>query len=280
MSSLIFFADAFPKLWLGLMALLGLIVGSFLNVIIYRIPIMLLARWRHEACLQLSIHTSELSPGYNLCWPPSACPCCQHPIAIKDNIPLVSWLLLRGRSRCCQRQISWRYPVVEVLSALLFMVAANMCSPGVPLLGAVILFSGLLVLAVIDAQTMLLPDMLTLPLLWLGLLFNVGTVFVELEDAVYGAVAGYVSLWLVYWLFQWLTGKEALGYGDFKLLAALGAWLGWQTLPKVVLIAALSGLIVTLLWRRIKPAKREQPLAFGPWLALGGAFVFISQNLS
>ncbi|VTQ53122.1 peptidase A24 N- domain-containing protein [Campylobacter jejuni] len=273
MDQLIIFYQLFPKLWLSLLAMVGLIIGSFLNVLIYRMPIMLATRWHRDACMQLGIITDTQRSRYNMWWPRSACVHCGHPIAVRDNIPLLGWLLLRGRARCCQRSISWQYPLIEFLCALLFVFAGAMWPPGMALLGGTILLCGLLALSVIDVQTLLLPDELTLPLLWLGLLFNLGAIFVTPHDAIIGAVAGYVTLWLVYWLFKGLTGKDALGYGDFKLLAALGAWLGWRVLPAIVLTAALSGLVITLLSRGGKPAQMKQPIAFGPWLAIGGAVV-------
>ncbi|MEC5345144.1 A24 family peptidase [Brenneria populi] len=259
------FAERSNEGWLGLLALLGLVVGSFLNVVIFRLPIMLARRWRNEAAMP----AFEDRAMFNLWWPLSSCPHCARPIAIKDNIPVLSWLWLRGRSRCCRQPISRQYPLIESLTMLAFLGAGALWPPGTALWGALILWSFLLALSAIDINTRLLPDCLTLPLLWLGLLFNLSAAFAPLEDAVIGAVAGYLSLWLLYWLFRLLSGKEALGYGDFKLLAALGGWLGWRALPELVLIAALSGLVVTLLWRTMRREGVARPLAFGPWLALG-----------
>lgn len=263
------FAERSNEGWLGLLALTGLMVGSFLNVVIFRLPVMLARRWRSEGRLHLAISAFEDEPIFNLWWPLSACPHCRRPIAMKDNIPLLSWLWLRGRACCCRQPLSRQYPLIESLTMLAFLGAGALWPPGAGLWGALILWSFLLVLAAIDINTRLLPDCLTLPLLWLGLLFNLFETFAPLEDAVVGAIAGYLSLWLLYWVFRVLSGKEALGYGDFKLLAALGGWLGWRALPEVVLIAALSGLIVTLLWRALRHESAARPLAFGPWLALG-----------
>jgi general secretion pathway protein O len=265
------FTVAFPHLWLGIVAVLGATVGSFLNVVIYRLPVMLEKRWQHEALLQLAQPLPEPMPRFDLLLPRSCCPYCQHPITAKDNIPLLSFLVLKGKARCCGEPIPWRYPLVEVALAVMFVLAALVFPLGSPLLGAWILFSFLLALAVIDHHTQLLPDALTLPLMWLGLLFNLQGHFVALEQATIGAVAGYISLWTVFWLFKLATGKEALGYGDFKLLAALGAWLGWQALPHVILVAAASGLLFVLALRRVAKEDLNQPLAFGPWLALAGA---------
>ncbi|MEQ9865196.1 prepilin peptidase [Pectobacterium aroidearum] len=273
------FALVFPAWWYGALGVLGLIVGSFLNVVIYRLPIMLERRWRQDIELQTGVTDVEHVTSYNLCWPPSSCPHCQQAIAVKDNIPLFSWLWLRGRSRCCHQPVSVQYPLVEVITMLAFLIAGLLWLPGMALCGALILLSFLVVLTVIDIKTLLLPDVLTLSLLWMGLLFNLSETFVPLRDAVVGAMAGYLSLWLLYWVFKYATGKEALGYGDFKLLAALGAWLGWQALPNLVLVAALSGLVVTLIWRGVRKEDTAKPLAFGPWLAIGGVFGVIINGL-
>ncbi|MBG0752185.1 MULTISPECIES: prepilin peptidase [Pectobacterium] len=273
------FALVFPAWWYGALGVLGLIVGSFLNVVIYRLPIMLERRWRQDIELQTGVTDVEHVTSYNLCWPPSSCPHCQQAIAVKDNIPLFSWLWLRGRSRCCHQPVSVQYPLVEVITMLAFLIAGLLWLPGMALCGALILLSFLVVLTVIDIKTLLLPDVLTLSLLWIGLLFNLSETFVPLRDAVVGAMAGYLSLWLLYWVFKYATGKEALGYGDFKLLAALGAWLGWQALPNLVLVAALSGLVVTLIWRGVRKEDTVKPLAFGPWLAIGGVFGVIMNGL-
>ncbi|MCA6940064.1 A24 family peptidase [Pectobacterium polaris] len=274
------FAQLFPAWWFGSLGVLGLIVGSFLNVVIYRLPIMLERRWRQDIELEAGMADSDPDTRYNLCWPPSSCPHCQQAIAVKDNIPLFSWLWLRGRSRCCHQSVSVQYPLVEVITMLAFLTAGLLWLPGMALWGALILLSFLLVLTVIDIKTLLLPDVLTLSLLWMGLLFNLSETFVSLNDAVVGAMAGYLSLWLLYWVFKYATGKEALGYGDFKLLAALGAWLGWQALPNLVLVAALSGLVVTLVWRGLRKEDTAKPLAFGPWLAMGGVFSVIMNGFN
>ncbi|MFJ5360430.1 prepilin peptidase [Pectobacterium sp. CHL-2024] len=274
------FAQLFPAWWFGSLGVLGLIVGSFLNVVIYRLPIMLERRWRQDIELETGMADSDPDTRYNLWWPPSSCPHCQQAIAVKDNIPLFSWLWLRGSSRCCHQSVSVQYPLVEVITMLAFLTAGLLWLPGMALWGALILLSFLLVLTVIDIKTLLLPDVLTLSLLWIGLLFNLSETFVPLSDAVVGAMAGYLSLWLLYWVFKYVTGKEALGYGDFKLLAALGAWLGWQALPNLVLVAALSGLVVTLVWRGLRKEDTAKPLAFGPWLAMGGVFGVIMNGLN
>jgi len=271
LSLLLDFTVAFPLLWLCVAGILGAIVGSFLNVVIYRLPVMLEKQWQREALVQLALPLPESTPRFDLLLPHSCCPHCQHPIAARDNIPLLSFLLLKGKARCCGERIPRRYPLVEVATAMMFVLTALIFPLGFPLLGAWILLSFLLTLAVIDHHRQLLPDVLTLPLLWIGLLFNIQGHFASLEQATIGAVAGYVCLWSVFWLFKLATGKEALGYGDFKLLAALGAWLGWQALPQVILVAAASGLLVTLIQRGLAKQDLNQPLAFGPWLAVSGA---------
>lgn len=252
------FAAQYPSIWGGFLFLSGLAFGSFFNVVIHRLPLMM-----------------AHAEGINLCFPASFCPQCREPIAWRDNIPLLSFLFLKGRSRCCGEPISPRYPLMELATGALFMLVGYLIPPGIPLLGGLLLLSVLLILATIDAQTQLLPDGLTLPLLWAGLLFNLSDTFAPLAEAVIGAMAGYLSLWSVYWVFRLLTGKEALGYGDFKLLAALGAWLGWQALPQTLLLASASGLVWTLLQRLITRQSLQQPLAFGPWLALAGGGIFL-----
>lgn len=248
------------------MALLGLVTGSFLNVLIHRLPIMIEQSW--------SSSDEAPRPLFNLALPASHCPRCQHPIAWHDNLPLLSFALLRGRCRHCASPISWQYPLVESATAALFVWALLAHATW----GSALAWAGfaavLLALAVIDARTTWLPDALTQPLTWAGLLASAwGFTQVALPDAVAGAVAGYLFLWSVYWLFLLATGKEGMGHGDFKLLAALGAWFGWQQLLAVVLIASVSGLLVALalMWRGLLPANRQ--IAFGPFLALAGAWL-------
>ncbi|QGV96940.1 prepilin peptidase [Klebsiella pneumoniae] len=254
----------FPFVWYGFLLLFGLALGSFYNVVIYRLPRMLTQTADDE---RITLST----PG-------SSCPQCRQPIAWRDNIPLLSFLWLGRRARCCQAPIAWSYPLTELATGLLFILAGALLAPGLPLAGGLVLLSFLLILARIDARTQLLPDRLTLPLLWAGLLFNLNEVYIALPDAVAGAMAGYLALWSVYWLFRLLTGKEALGYGDFKLLAALGAWCGWQVLPQVLLLASASGLVWTLLQRLWTRQSLQQPLAFGPgWRWPAGVFFLWQQ---
>lgn len=245
---------------------MGAITGSFLNVVIYRLPLMRKEDWNHEMKLRSTETLLEEKQNINLIYPRSFCPHCFRTIRIRDNIPLLSYLCLNGRASCCGQQIPYHYLLVEVMSSFLFILAALLYSPGVLLIGAWIFFSILLALAFIDHQTYLLPDTLTLPLIWIGLLFNLRNGYVQLEQAVIGVILGYLILWLIYWGFRLITNRETLGYGDFKLLAALGAWMGWQALPHILLLAAVSGLFVVLLTRYLSHTKLNQPLAFGPWL--------------
>ena len=217
---------------------------QFSYVVIHRLPIMLERRWRREALMLLAQNVPESGPAFNLMIPQSHCPSCFHPLGIRDNIPLLSYLFLKGKSRCCGERIPVYYPLVEITNSVLFILAASRFPPGLTLAAAWLFMSMLLVLAVIDCHTALLPDVLTLPLLWLGLLFSLQRGVVPLEEAVVGAVSGYLCLWGLYWLFRFATGREGLGYGDFKLAAALGAWVGWQVLPSVLLFASVSGLIM------------------------------------
>lgn len=270
MTLLVAFSSTYPIIWWFGLGATGAIVGSFLNVVICRLPVMLEKHWQREALLQLSLPSSEPTARFNLVLPHSRCPYCHTPVAARDNIPLLSLLLLKGKARCCGAPISAQYPLVEAATAALFVLTARVFPPGLALCGAWVFVSFLLILAVIDYHRQLLPDVLTLPLLWIGLLFNLQSCFVSLPQATIGAVAGYLCLWCLFWLFKLLTGKDALGYGDFKLLAALGAWLGWQALPHVVLLAAISGLLFAFVQRGGAKKDLNQPLAFGPWLALAG----------
>lgn len=269
--------EAYPAGWRVSLALLGLIAGSFLNVVICRLPQMLERRWCDDARRQLALPLEDAVPRYDLLLPLSSCPGCRRPVAAKDNIPLLSWLLLRGHARCCGWRIPWHYPLIELAGMLLFLLAGGLIPVGWQLAGALLLLPWLLALAAIDARTWLLPDVLTLPLLWLGLGFNLCDTFVPLAQAVAGAMAGYLLLWCLLWGFKLLRGKDGLGYGDLKLMAALGAWLGWQALPHLLLIAAGAGVLATLIQRGITRQSVAQPLALGPWLALGGAVCLLMQ---
>lgn len=271
MNILLNYMADFSIVWLFISAILGAAVGSFLKVVIYRLPVMLKTQWHHEALLQLAQPLPKPIARFDLLWPCSCCIHCQRRLTIMDNIPIWSFLWLKGRARCCGERIPNYDLLVEVTSAIIFMLVARGGELTFALLGVWLFLSFLLVVAVIDHHTQLLPDILTLPMLWSGLLFNIQGYFVSLEQAIIGAVAGYICLWSLFWVFKLLTGKDVLGYGDFKLLAALGAWLGWYCLPHVILIAATGGVIFTVIQRKLTKECLRQPLAFGPWLALGGA---------
>ena len=258
-----------PVVFIGVAVVLGLLVGSFLNVVIHRLPRMLDREWR-EQCAWLEGKDPPEAAAYNLVRPRSSCPHCGHAIAWFENIPVLSWLFLRGRCSQCGAAISSRYPLVEGLTGLLFGVAAWHWGFGMQAMAAWLLLAALIALTFIDLDTHLLPDNLTLPLAWIGLLVNLNGVFAPLHEAVVGAVAGYLSLWVVFHLFRLITGKEGMGFGDFKLLAALGAWLGWKLLLPVVLCASLAGGVVGILLILLAGHDRARPIPFGPWLALGG----------
>jgi leader peptidase (prepilin peptidase)/N-methyltransferase len=255
---------------LALAVVVGLCVGSFLNVVIHRLPRMLERGWR-EQCAELAGQSPQPEPAYNLVVPRSACPSCGHRIGAHENVPIVSWLALRGKCSACKASIPVRYPLVELAGGLLAAYAVwrfGLTWKG----GAACVFLWMLTaLTVIDFDTQLLPDDLTLPLLWAGLVANLFELFVPLRTAVIGAVAGYLALWLVYWIFKLVRGKEGMGYGDFKLLAALGAWLGWAMLPLIVLLASVVGAVIGLALIVFKGRDHNVPLAFGPYLAIAGA---------
>ncbi|GAB4121232.1 MAG: A24 family peptidase [Sideroxydans sp.] len=258
-----------PPLLVFSAGLLGLIVGSFLNVVIHRLPKMMEREWQQQ-CAELQGHSLPVAAPYNLLVPRSACPHCHRPIGALENIPIVSYLLLSGKCKGCGRPISLRYPLVELASGVLSAWAAWHFGPTLACVGALLLIWALLALAGIDFDTQLLPDSITLPLLWLGLLFNLGHLYTPLPSAVIGAMAGYLVLWGVYWLFKLATGKEGMGYGDFKLLAALGAWLGWTLLPLIILLSSLVGAVVGILLIVLARRGRQVPMPFGPYLAGGG----------
>lgn len=258
-----------PALPIGVALLLGLAVGSFLNVVIHRLPKMLDAEWRAQ-CAELAGGETCTAPVYNLAVPRSACPHCGHRLTVLENIPVLSWLFLRGRCSACLAPIGLRYPLVELFTGLVSAAVVWQFGTTVAGLGALLLAWFLIALAGVDLDTQFLPDDLTLPLLWLGLAFNLGGAFVSLADAVIGAMAGYLALWTIYWLFRLATGREGMGYGDFKLLAALGAWLGWQMLPLVVLLSSVVGALVGLTMITLVRHDHRIPIPFGPYLAGGG----------
>lgn len=269
MADLGMFFSANPALLVVMVFVCGLLLGSFLNVVIHRLPKMMERAWQQECADYLGQAHAEL-PDYNLLTPPSHCPTCNAPVLPWQNVPVLSYLLLKGRCASCQTAISPRYPLVELATGLLFAVLAWHLGWTIQLPGYLLLTAVLVALTCIDADTQLLPDSLTLSLLWAGLLFNLWTGTVQLSDAVLGAAAGYLSLWLVYWGFRLATGKEGMGFGDFKLLAALGAWLGWQMLPLVILLSSLVGAIIGVALILLARLGRGQPLPFGPYLAVAG----------
>lgn len=258
-----------PALFAGLVFVFGLLIGSFLNVVIHRLPKMMEAEWQAQ-CAELRGEPAPEMPRYNLWTPRSACPHCGHAITALENIPVLSWLWLRGRCVGCGAPIGARYPLVELLTAALSAAVAWKWGASIETTGALLLVWTLVALAFIDLDTTLLPDSLTLPLVWLGLLFNLGGHFASLSDAVIGAMAGYLVLWSVYWLFRLVTGKEGMGFGDFKLLAALGAWLGWQLLPVTILLSSVVGAAVGIAMILLVKHDRRVPIPFGPYLAGGG----------
>jgi len=258
-----------PLAFTILAGLLGLFVGSFLNVVIHRLPRMMERDW-HAQAAELRGEEPPASERFNLATPRSRCPHCGHQITLLENIPLVSYLLLRGRCGHCGAGISKRYPTVEATSALLSAYAAWHFGFGAAALGALLFVWAMVALTFIDLDTQLLPDDITLPLLWLGLAFNLGATYAELPAAVIGAMAGYLALWSVFWVFKLATGKEGMGYGDFKLLAAIGAWLGWQMLPLTILLSSLVGAVVGIALIVFARHGRNVPIPFGPYLAAAG----------
>jgi leader peptidase (prepilin peptidase)/N-methyltransferase len=258
-----------PGIFPAVGGILGLLVGSFLNVAIHRLPRMMEQEW-HSQCAELRGEAPPPGDALSLFRPRSRCPACGHAVTALENVPVVSWLALRGKCSACRAPISVRYPLVEALTAALTAFAAAHFGFGWSALGAFLLVWSLIVLAFIDFDTTYLPDAITLPLLWCGLSFNLGGAYTDLSSAVVGAMAGYLSLWLVYWGFKLLTSKEGMGYGDFKLLAALGAWLGWQMLPLIVLVSSVVGAVVGIALVVLAKRGREVPIPFGPYLATAG----------
>ena len=266
--------EAMPLFYLVSVALLSLTVGSFLNVVVYRLPKMLEREWYGECREFLAEEVSNIPakelPEISLSKPDSTCPNCGHQIRFYENIPVLSWLLLGGKCSQCKNSISKRYPLVELATAILSIVVAYIYGVSTITLFMLVLTWGLIALTLIDLDHMLLPDQIVMPLLWLGLLFNINAGFVPLQDAVIGAAAGYMSLYTVFWLFKLLTGKEGMGHGDFKLFALFGAWIGWQLLPLLILMASVVGAVVGISMIAFNGHNREQAIPFGPYLAVAG----------
>lgn len=269
-----------PAIWLYTFAgLTGLIMGSFFNVVIIRLPRMISIQWRRE-CASATNQSVSAEETYNLAIPSSHCPSCKSPVRAWDNIPVLSYLLLRGRCRHCHVSISFRYPLLELISAFIPLLCLAYFGPTLLALAYTLMLWLLLILSMIDLEHMLLPDSLNYILLWSGLVLSISVLPVSPVDAIIGATAGYLFLWSIYWLFKLVTGKEGLGYGDFKLLAALGAWLGWQSLPLIILLSSVSGAFIGILWMLIDSSRRGKPMPFGPYLAAGGVItLFLGDRL-
>lgn len=253
----------------------GLLLGSFLNVVILRLPARMYGEWRRDARHYLGLEDEPQTQVINLSKPASHCPACGAPIKPQHNIPLISYLFLRGRCNACGTSISIQYPLIELLAGLLAGFFVYQYGVSINSLYGIIFSYSLLVLATIDLHEKLLPDEITLPLLWLGLFANLNNHFVALNSAVLGAIAGYLSLWFVFWAFKLLTGKEGMGYGDFKLLAALGAWMGWQILPMVIFLSTAVSALVGIGAIVFAGRNKDMPMAFGPYLAMAGWIAFV-----
>lgn len=253
----------------------GLLIGSFLNVVIYRLPKMLMRDWRMQAREVLDLPEQADTEPFNLILPNSSCPHCGHEIKPWENIPLVSWLVLRGKCSGCKEAISIRYPLVELACGLFSAVIAWQFGVSWDAVAMLVLTWGLLSMSLIDADHQILPDVLVLPLLWLGLILNSLGFFTSLSDALWGAVIGYMSLWSIFWLFKLITGKEGMGYGDFKLLALIGAWGGWQVLPLTILLSSVLGAVIGIIILRLQRNGYNKPIPFGPYLAAAGWLALI-----
>jgi leader peptidase (prepilin peptidase)/N-methyltransferase len=267
--SFVSYLEGSPPALITLAVLFGLMVGSFLNVVIHRLPKLMERQWRSE-CAELTGSTPLPAERYNLVVPRSSCPACGHRITALENIPLASYVALGGRCSACSSRISWRYPLVEALGGVLAGYIAWKYGASMAMLGALIFAWAMIALTFIDLDTFYLPDSITLPLLWAGMLINVAGTYTDLRSAVIGAAAGYLALWSVYWLFKLATGKEGMGYGDFKLLAAIGAWLGWKMLPLVILLSSFVGAAVGIALIVFARRGRSVPIPFGPYLACAG----------
>ena len=266
-------------LFITVSVIFGLIIGSFLNVVIHRLPKMMEQEW-HQNCLELQGKVVPQQPRFTLSTPRSSCLHCGHQIKASENIPIISYLLLRGRCSACKSPISIRYPLVELMNGALIGLTSWQFGYTTATLFAWAFVFALVTLTFIDFDTQLLPDDITLPLLWLGLLFNLNSGFTDIKSAVIGAMAGYLALWSIYWLFKLIRGKEGMGYGDFKLLADIGAWFGWQMLPAVILLSSTLGAAIGIALIVLTKRSKEIPIPFGPFLAIGGiAALFFGPQL-
>ncbi|WP_108944745.1 prepilin peptidase [Shewanella halifaxensis] len=290
MTELISVFSQTPWLFITLSFIFAAVIGSFLNVVIHRMPIMMKREWQQECNHYLSEYKPDVfnkskqlleqpidpfPEKYNLVVPGSACPKCKTNIKAIHNLPILGWLMLKGKCSACGASISARYPIVELVTGCLIAFLAWHFGPSLEFALSSLLTFCLIALTGIDLDEMLLPDQITLPLLWLGLIINFNGVFTSLPDALIGAVAGYLSLWSVFWLFKLLTGKEGMGYGDFKLLAVFGAWLGWQVLPVIILLSSLVGAVVGITLILIKKLNQGNPIPFGPYIAAAGWIAMI-----
>ena len=262
---------------MAVVAMLGLLVGSFLNVVIYRLPIIMKNEWQQQ-CDELNNITQNPTKPFNLVTPRSSCPHCQHSITALENVPVISYIALGGQCSKCHHPISKRYPLVEIVTACLSGVVAWRFGFEWACLGGLLLTWSLIVLTFIDIDHQLLPDNITLPLLWAGISFNLFSIYTDIQTSVIGAMAGYLSLWLIFHIFKLSTGKEGMGYGDFKLLAALAAWLGWQSLPDILVLSSFIGATIGLLLIALRQHKRDDPIPFGPYLAIAGWITLIWSN--
>lgn len=281
-----YLTNEYPGLLVGVVFLFGLVFGSFFNVVIYRLPIMMKREWLTNTRdflsevygklpAELEKNPPDLKEGsFNLVTPNSTCPHCGHEIRWHENIPVLSYLRLRGKCSACRGKISARYPIMELVTGLLSAFIAWKMGLNWSMFAVLVFSWALLCLTMIDFDHHLLPDEITLPLMWLGLLLNMHGWFTDLHSALYGAVGGYLLLWSVYWLFKLLTGKEGMGYGDFKLLAALGAWMGWQALPLIILLSSVVGSVIGIAFIVIQGRDKDIPIAFGPYLAMAGWIAF------
>lgn len=269
-----------PVIFISCSVMLGLLFGSFLNVVIYRLPKIMEREW-HNNCLVLQDKEVPEQTPFTLSSPRSSCPKCNHSISALENIPIFSYLLLGGKCRDCKTKISIRYPLVEALTGALLGLIAYQFGYTYTTLFAWIFTLALITLTFIDFDTQLLPDDITLPLLWIGLLFNLNGGFTDLKSAVIGAIIGYLILWSIYWIFKIVTKKEGMGYGDFKLLAAIGAWFGWQLIPGVILLSSVFGAVIGVALIAFKGKSGQTAIPFGPFLALSGiAALFFGQQLA
>lgn len=273
--SIIYLLEQSPLILTSIVFILGLLVGSFLNVVIYRLPVMMNRAWRKECLDYLDMAEETEQPPFNLSVPGSHCPKCKAQVKPWQNIPVLSYLLLGGKCHHCKTPISIRYPLIEAFTAVLSAIVAWHFGFSLALLFALVLTWVLIALSFIDIDHQLLPDQLTLPTLWLGIFLNLFAVFTDLESSVIGAMAGYLSLWSIYHLFKLFTGKEGMGYGDFKLLSLLGAWLGWQYLPLIILLSSLVGAILGIAMIVFVKHDHRQPIPFGPYLAAAGWLALI-----